>query len=47
MRVYFFAGASGSLVPLLWFGEFNGFTLICIVLMGVGLIGVVRKEGWT
>jgi hypothetical protein len=46
MHVLFVAASAASLIPLLWFGEFNGFTIFCLVIMSVAIIGVVQKEGW-
>lgn len=45
MRAVFFAGVLISLVPLVTLGQFNGLTIVGLLIVTVATIRIIRKDG--
>jgi len=45
MRAVWFAGVLISLVPLVTLGQFNGLTVVGVLIVAVATIRIIRKEG--
>jgi hypothetical protein len=46
MRGTWFVGALISLLPLLIVGQFNGLTIVGLIIVAVATIRIIRKDGW-
>jgi hypothetical protein len=45
VRAAWFVGALISLLPLLIVGQFNGLTIVGLIIVAVATIRIIRKEG--
>jgi hypothetical protein len=46
MRAAWFVGALISLLPLLIVGQFNGLTIVGLIILAVATIRIIKKEGF-
>jgi uncharacterized membrane protein YgaE (UPF0421/DUF939 family) len=45
MRAAWFVGALISLLPLLIVGQFNGLTIVGLIVVAIATVRIIRKEG--